>query len=449
MGDNRIKGTQYGELIKSKVWTGILGDHEVPEFIEEQLRTLLKKQTAVLRSCDKRALANFIKYEVNLNNLEAQFELFRGLKTLKANSLENYVVKYGPVHGPKKYEQKNKDSTVTLERYIQKYGEEEGRILWDELNSRKFHSEQTYIDKHGEAEGKLKWEEFKENCSKNKTIEKHILLYGEEEGTIRFEELRSKESNKYSLEWYSQNHGDERGALLYEERKKKLNDGASLEGYIKKYGEELGKQLCKERHDTTSLTSFQKRHGADEGYKKYVKYIEKQSYRKSRDFYIDTYGEEEGERLYLESIKKKQNNTSASKISQKLFWQIFNAINDKNITNYFKFYEYNKEYTTYSKTNSKCYMYDFVDMKSKKCIEFHGDIFHGNPTIFSESDTPHPWRKDTLCRQLWEEDSVKMKEITDRGFVLLVIWEKEYYDNPEATLIKCLNFLKYDYTIKD
>ena len=449
MGDNRIKGTQYGELIKSKVWVGILGDHEVPEFIEEQLRTLLKKQTAVLRSCDKRALANFIKYEVNLNNLEAQFELFRALEMPKANSLTNYLVKYGPIHGPAKYNQKNKDCTVTLERYVEKYGEEEGRILWDELNSRKFHSEQTYIDKYGEAEGKLKWEEFKENCSKNKTLEKHILLYGEEEGTIRFEELRNKESSKYSLEWYIQKHGEERGTFLYEDRKKKLNEGASLEGYIRKYGEELGRQLCKERHDNLSLTSFQKRYGADEGYEKHTEYTKKQTYRRSIEFFKDTHGEGEGERLYIEFMKKKQTRAQASKVSQKLFWQILNAIDDKNVTDHFKFYEHNKEYIVRSETNSRCYMYDFVDIKSKKCIEFHGDIFHGNPTIFTENDTPHPWRKDTPCRQLWEEDSIKTKEITDRGIVLLVIWEKEYYDNPKAALTKCLDFLKYDYTIKD
>ena len=74
-------------------------------------------------------------------------------------------------------------------------------------------------------------------------------------------------------------------------------------------------------------------------------------------------------------------------------------------------------------------------------IEFYGDIWHGNPTIFNENDVPFSPLKDITCKVLWDRDEKRINILKNRGYNILIVWEKEYNDNKDIILEKCKNFL--------
>jgi hypothetical protein len=61
--------------------------------------------------------------------------------------------------------------------------------------------------------------------------------------------------------------------------------------------------------------------------------------------------------------------------------------------------------------------------------------------IYSESDTPHPFRKNVTAKEMWEKDERKIKDAEEQGFEVFVVWDSEYRKNPNDVLNKCLEFL--------
>lgn len=158
---------------------------------------------------------------------------------------------------------------------------------------------------------------------------------------------------------------------------------------------------------------------------------------------IEKYGKERGEKIYAERQQKwlislyKNNNLKIgfSKISQELFNEI-----DKFYINEKTFYATkNKEY--YIKKSNFFKRYDYVNLTRKKIIEYNGDIYHANPNLFCENDKPHPFKKESTSKQIWEEDYTKLKMANENGFDVLVVWDSEYHKDKNKVLQKCLNFL--------
>ena len=170
---------------------------------------------------------------------------------------------------------------------------------------------------------------------------------------------------------------------------------------------------------------------------------------------VEKYGKEDGEKVFNDrqnkwmntlnsktneekieiNRKKLFNNSGYSKISQKLFWRIFDHFQLNDI----RFEELNSEIIRYDKINNKHYKYDFVDFTKKKCIEFNGDYWHCNPSKYNENFV-HPIMKMTAL-EIWNKDSLKNFWIEKRGYKVLTIWESEYRKNPQQTLEKCIKFI--------
>ena len=74
-------------------------------------------------------------------------------------------------------------------------------------------------------------------------------------------------------------------------------------------------------------------------------------------------------------------------------------------------------------------------------IEFNGDKFHANPKKYLMEDHPIPFLNFSSS-EIWIRDEEKIKKLTDKGYEVLIIWESEYLENKQETIIKCLNFLK-------
>ncbi len=50
--------------------------------------------------------------------------------------------------------------------------------------------------------------------------------------------------------------------------------------------------------------------------------------------------------------------------------------------------KFNKELRL-NKEDGGIWLYDYCDLTNKKIIEYHGDMFHGNPKKFKASDKPN------------------------------------------------------------
>lgn len=151
---------------------------------------------------------------------------------------------------------------------------------------------------------------------------------------------------------------------------------------------------------------------------------------------IEKYGKNEGIEVWLNRQEKWQKNfkkTNFSKISQELFWNMTEKINDlSNI--YFAQLDENKQKDLSGKNNEfrlrldkKIILPDFIDIQKKKIIEFDGTYWHEvKNKKYSFTNNP---------------DNQKEKLINENGYSILRIKENDYKNDKQGTLNKCLNFL--------
>lgn len=250
--------------------------------------------------------------------------------------------------------------------------------------------------------------------------------------------------------------------------------------FITQYGERLGEIKFKELQTLQALTNSKeykgmtdeefeqynhsrastlknmiKRHGEEEGTRAFNKYREKQKYKKSRQRYIDEFGEEQGLKIFKEISKKKiqslenfqrkygkkeglrryrsyveGHRKGFSDVASNLFAQIESLTSTDSVS--FLYLPKNSELLLEDK--SRFYMYDFCIPELKFIIEFNGDIFHGNPQLFNESDCPNPYDKTLTAKQIWLNDKEKKDLAKSKGFDVMVIWERDYRNDPETTV---------------
>lgn len=69
-----------------------------------------------------------------------------------------------------------------------------------------------------------------------------------------------------------------------------------------------------------------------------------------------------------------------------------------------------------------------VDVKlGNKIIEFFGDFWHANPKMFSKDDVLYSHNgRIKKADDIWDSDSIRINELTLRGYEVLVIWENEW-----------------------
>ncbi len=75
---------------------------------------------------------------------------------------------------------------------------------------------------------------------------------------------------------------------------------------------------------------------------------------------------------------------------------------------------------------------------NKKIIEFFGDFWHANPTL-CEANTVIEW--GVKAEDIWKRDQHRIKILKDMGYQVLIVWEKDFIDNAENTINRCIFFL--------
>jgi len=142
------------------------------------------------------------------------------------------------------------------------------------------------------------------------------------------------------------------------------------------------------------------------------------------------YGEFEGETKYEEYWKKhlenRKKNTFCSKISQKLFWEVYEKLAEEEKKEYIRFNDLNGEQRINLNKEDKKILNNrvtmFVDFVFKyKIIEFDGDYFH----------------------KLSEKEDLKRDEIlAKKGYSVLRIKECDYKNKKDETIDKCLEYIR-------
>lgn len=192
---------------------------------------------------------------------------------------------------------------------------------------------------------------------------------------------------------------------------------------------------CPSCNKVGGLCRFIRKYGEEIGEEKYKNYLNLKKGQLGLQWFVDKFGDE-GETKYEEywsynfSQRKRIN---YSKISQELFWKIYNNL-PEHLKQKTMFAELNKEKRLNLNKHDKiifgdkkrvCFFMDFCIGKSF-CIEFDGKYWH------KESEDKD-LRKDII--------------IESKGYKIIRIKEEEYLKNKEEITNKCLNTLRefYDF----
>lgn len=263
--------------------------------------------------------------------------------------------------------------------------------------------------------------------------------------------LRELNHNRQSKIFFTTQYGKNLGEIRYKELQEKQAYSNSRE--YKGMTEEEFKQYNQSR--AVTLENMIKKYGKEEGTRVFNEYREKQKYKKSKQRYIDEFGEFQGLKIFKEINKKKVQNLENfqrkygekdglrryrsyveehqkgfSNIASNLFAQIESLVKNDRVS--FLYLPKNSELLLESK--SRFYKYDFCIPELKFIIEFNGDIFHGNPQLFNESDCPNPYDKTLTAKQMWLNDKEKIDLARSKGFDVMIIWERDYRENPETSI---------------
>lgn len=257
--------------------------------------------------------------------------------------------------------------------------------------------------------------------------ESFIIRYGEEEGNRRYEEYVKFHSYKNKFEYKRDKLG------WSKEQFNEFNRGraVTLELCIKKHGQDLGKKIfeeyCgKQSYAGCKLEYFVEKYGKEEGTNIYQELNKRKTL--NRETFIRKYGEIEGERIWKAYLLKRSHTSPISVVSQKLFDEILSQI-PSNLHDKVKYASYGGEQCIIGKNG---YMFPDFLYDNKKIIEFNGDYWHKNPKMYNEDDK---------SRLKWKQDSERKTELERLGYEVLVVWERDFYDNKEDVVHRCLKFL--------
>lgn len=214
---------------------------------------------------------------------------------------------------------------------------------------------------------------------------------------------------------------------------------------------QLINQISKSREYNTKLSYYLNK-GLDE--KQAIEKLHERQQTFTLEKCILRYGEEEGrkrfeerQRKWSETMKEKYKNGEYSTLAYSI---TSNAYSDFEVECINKIIEKmnlsETDYNAVGKTNQfeifikglhKRFRYDFK--YNNKIIEFNGDYWHCNPKTYSPEYFNSQLKM--TAKEKWQIDKLKEFVAISEGYSILVIWESEYKENPNAVIEKCIQFL--------
>lgn len=200
---------------------------------------------------------------------------------------------------------------------------------------------------------------------------------------------------------------------------------------------------------SSTLENFKLRHGDEEGQKRWDDYKSRQRYTKSRKYYIDLFGDIEGNKKFDELSVLKA-------FSKKSFLLKYGS--EEGAFRYNEFVK--KGFITYSKSSQECfdtllllltpeeknttfyatfnkeeridrYRVDFLVKKLKLVVEYLGDYWHGNPMFMNENDMI---RSGKTAKEIRELDRIRKSRLEELGYNVVYIWQNDWKTNRSETI---------------
>lgn len=69
----------------------------------------------------------------------------------------------------------------------------------------------------------------------------------------------------------------------------------------------------------------------------------------------------------------------------------------------------------------------------KVVVEFYGDYFHTNPSVYSANE--YIVKKSKTARKLWGIDAERKKLLEDAGYNVIIVWQHDYRQDMTKTLL--------------
>jgi len=284
-----------------------------------------------------------------------------------------------------------------------------------EINNKR---KQTMLNKYG-VENVSQLKEVKEK-KKNTCLKKYGVDHNFKINIVR-EKIKQKFLEKYGVENPSKNQTIKNKTkstiiLKYGENYNNFVSNKSKQTMLNKYGEEH--YTNKNKYKETCL----KKYGVENAFQS----IDVQN--KYKETCLKKYGVDHNFKI------KKDNNYS--KISQELFWKIYNKL-PESLKSKTYFAELNHEFVLNDKYNKKIYFIDFIISNIKFCLEFYGDYWHRNPKLYKRGE-------DIKIQKQTEE---REDNISLYDFFIYRIWESTYKSNKDFwvnDILENINILKGD-----
>ena len=214
--------------------------------------------------------------------------------------------------------------------------------------------------------------------------------------SIKNKELRGNDTTKISY-YTSRGHTEEEAKKLLSERQRTF----SLEKCVEKYGEEKGREDWEARQKKWQES-------------------------------LDKLPEKEKLRILKAKASAIKNMAAYSKISQELFWSVYEKIKDKYKKIYFATLKHDHapsktnsyEYRVMLEDKIHCHFLDFYVKDINKILEFDGYYWHNQREGVREYDA----KREENLRRLGYTNIYRVKE-------------EDYRANPEKVVNECLEFL--------
>jgi len=246
--------------------------------------------------------------------------------------------------------------------------------------------------------------------------------------------INSRDRYAMTLDNMIKKYGNDEGLKVWNNYCSKQSETNTFEYKKDKYG--WSKEQFEEYNLSRSVTldNCKKRHGDIKGVKIFNDYVEKQRTAGiTYEYFITTYGKEDGENKYYNMLSKKiegglkSTTNSISNQSKKFFKKLELELKKYNIINVFYSLK-NKEKRIQLKSLKKFISLDFYIPDLNICVEYNGDPFHGNPKLFKCDDMPllKILNREIKASELWEKDNLRYNALKEEYDITThVVWESD------------------------
>lgn len=137
------------------------------------------------------------------------------------------------------------------------------------------------------------------------------------------------------------------------------------------------------------------------------------------------------------ALSKRQHTYKGGKFS-KICQKFINDVLGENI-NSENFLFGKNELNLKDKEHNTHYMYDLTNTKTKCIIEFNGDFWHGNPTVYNKNDLNQ--LRNMTYEEICIKDARKLNYAKNKGYKILIIWESDYIKNKNNVILQAKKFI--------